>query len=212
MVASVSRIQRLRSYRIARGIQRGPQDPYAKLRGGLKLFAICNSRVGGRPSESRAAWNFGEIVAARSIGRRVSEAICAQLDFFGIDELTARHQSRRMVKRALLAALVATSLVCPSLAEETKVSVQMTGIGGMSCAHWQSTRARRAEGTAWIYGFWTGLNYVAAASEQAQSKIETAAIVAEVEKTCAGQPTQVLAGAAWATYLDFAKRSAVPKP
>jgi redox-regulated HSP33 family molecular chaperone len=117
-----------------------------------------------------------------------------------------------MVERVLSAALVATSLVCPALAEETRVSVQMAGIGGMSCAHWLSTRSRRAEGIVWIYGFWTGLNYVAAASEQAQSKVETGAIVAEVEKTCTGQPSQVLASAVWATYLDFATTSAVPKP
>jgi len=52
-------------------------------------------------------------------------------------------------------------------AQDTKVSVDMIGIGRMSCAHWRSTQAHRLEGTIWIYGFWTGLNYVAAASDQA---------------------------------------------
>jgi hypothetical protein len=111
-----------------------------------------------------------------------------------------------MVKRVLLAALAGAALVCPVSAEETKVSVQMTGIGAMSCAHWQSTQARRSEGTAWIYGFWTGLNYVAAASEQAQSKIDTTAIGAEVEKTCARRPSQPLASAVWSAYLALDKR------
>ncbi len=58
----------------------------------------------------------------------------------------------------------------------------------------------------WIYGFWTGLNYVAAASEQAQSGTDTAAIVAEVKKTCAQSPSQALASAVWTTYLEFNKR------
>ena len=57
------------------------------------------------------------------------------------------------------------------------VSIDMMGIGGMSCAHWQSTQALRLEGTIWIYGFWTGLNYVAAASGQTETKVDTAAVV-----------------------------------
>jgi hypothetical protein len=48
----------------------------------------------------------------------------------------------------------------------------MIGIGRISCAHWQSTHAHRLEGTIWVYGFWTGLNYVAAASDQTQAKID----------------------------------------
>jgi hypothetical protein len=76
----------------------------------------------------------------------------------------------------------------------------------MSCAHWQSTQVHRSEGTIWIYGFWTGLNYVAAASEQPQSKADTAAIVAAVKQTCAERPSQVLANAAWTTYLHFNKK------
>jgi hypothetical protein len=111
-----------------------------------------------------------------------------------------------MVKRILLAALVWATPVCLTSAEEAKVSVDMTGIGGMSCAHWQSTQAHRLEGTIWIYGFWTGLNYVAAASEQSQSKVDTSRIVAEVKKICAERPSQVLASAAWTAYLDFNKK------
>jgi hypothetical protein len=73
----------------------------------------------------------------------------------------------------------------------------------MSCARWQSTPANRLEGTVWIYGFWTGLNYVAAASDQAQANLDNSAIAAEVRKTCTPRPSQVLASAAWATYLRF---------
>ena len=107
----------------------------------------------------------------------------------------------RMIKRVLFAALVFAAPACLVLAQDAKISVDMIGIGGMSCAHWRSTQERRLEGTIWIYGFWTGINYVAAASDQIQAKIDAAAIVNEVEKTCARQTSQTLASAAWTAYL-----------
>jgi hypothetical protein len=109
----------------------------------------------------------------------------------------------RMIKRALFAALFFAVPACLVSAQDDKVSVDMIGIGGMSCAHWRSTREHQIEGTIWIYGFWTGLNYVAAASDQTQAKIAVAAIVTEVEKTCAQQTSQTLASAVWTTYLEF---------
>lgn len=106
-----------------------------------------------------------------------------------------------MIKRALFAALVFAAPAYPVLAQDAKISVDMIGIGSMSCAHWRSTQEHQLEGTVWIYGFWTGLNYVAAASDQIQAKIDVAAIVNEVEKTCARQMSQTLASAAWTAYL-----------
>jgi hypothetical protein len=69
-----------------------------------------------------------------------------------------------MMKRFLLAAVVSAVPACLVSAQDTKVSVDMIGIGAMSCAHWRSTKEHLLEGTVWIYGFWTGLNYVAAAN------------------------------------------------
>jgi hypothetical protein len=106
-----------------------------------------------------------------------------------------------MIKRVLIAALVFAAPACLVSAQDARVSVDMIGIGSMSCAHWRSTQEHRLEGTIWIYGFWTGLNYVAAASDQAQAKIDAAAIMAEVEKTCAQQMSQTLASAVWTTYI-----------
>src|SRR3979490_1410173 len=97
-----------------------------------------------------------------------------------------------MIKRVLFAALVVAAPVRLVSAQDAKVSVVMMGIGGMSCAHWRSTQEHLLEGAVWIYGFWTGLNYVAAASDQTQAKIEVAAIVGEVEKTCAQQTLKTL--------------------
>ena len=106
-----------------------------------------------------------------------------------------------MIKRVLFAALVFAAPVCLVSAQDAKVSVDMMGIGGMSCAHWRSTQEHLLEGTVWIYGFWTGLNYVAAASGQAETKVDAAAVVVEVKKTCAQQTSQTLASAVWTTYL-----------
>jgi hypothetical protein len=106
-----------------------------------------------------------------------------------------------MIKRVSFAALVFAAPVSLLSAQDANVSVGMIGIGGMSCAHWRSTQEHLLEGTIWIYGFWTGLNYVAAASGQTQAKIDVAAIVGEVEKTCAQQTSQTLASAVWTTYL-----------
>ena len=106
-----------------------------------------------------------------------------------------------MLKRFLFAAIVSAVPVCLVSAQDAKVSVDMIGIGSMSCAHWRSTKEHLLEGTVWIYGFWTGLNYVAAASDQAQAKMDAAAIMAEVEKTCTQQMSQTLASAVWTTYI-----------
>jgi hypothetical protein len=103
----------------------------------------------------------------------------------------------RMIRRVSFAALLFAAPVCLVSAQDAKVSVDMIGTGGMSCAHWRSTQEHLLEAN----GFWTGLNYVAAASDQTQAKIEVAVIVAEVEKTCAQQTSKTLASAAWITYL-----------
>jgi hypothetical protein len=110
-----------------------------------------------------------------------------------------------MIKRFLFAATFFAAPVCQVSAQDDKVSVEMIGIGSMSCSNWRATKEHLLEGTVWIYGFWTGLNYVAAASDQTQAKIDPAAIVNEVEKTCAQHPSQTLASAVWTTYLGSKK-------
>lgn len=111
-----------------------------------------------------------------------------------------------MVIRILSMFLGTTFLCLPEPADGASVSVHLTGVGRMSCAHWRSTQASRSEGNVWIYGFWSGLNYVAAASEQTQSNVDDTAMVTEVEKICAQRPSEVLASAAWTAYLNFSKR------
>ena len=110
-----------------------------------------------------------------------------------------------MIKPSLFASIIVGASVCVAAAQDDKVSVDMIGVGSMSCTHWRSTKERVLEGTVWVHGFWTGLNYVAAASGQTQPKISMSSIVAEVEKACARKTSQTLASAVWATYLG-AKR------
>jgi hypothetical protein len=105
------------------------------------------------------------------------------------------------IKRSLFASIIFGASVCVASAQDAKVSVEMLGIGSLSCAHWRSTEEHRSEGTVWLHGFWTGLNYVAAASGQTQPKISMSSIVADVEKACARKPSQTLASAVWTTYL-----------
>jgi len=133
------------------------------------------------------------------MGRRftipTTDAEAASRTVSGSNQQTAfaKRQSWPMVKPVLLAALVCAAPVCLASAQDAKVSVDMMGIGGMSCAHWQSTQALRLEGTIWIYGFWTGLNYVAAASGEKETKVDTAAVTVEVKQACAKRPSQILA-------------------
>jgi hypothetical protein len=103
-------------------------------------------------------------------------------------------------------ALALSLLSSPSAAGETKVAVQLNGIGAMTCAHWRSTPASRAEGTVWIFGFWSGLNYVAAASEQTQANSGERAVIAEVVRVCATDPSQILASATWTAYINLATK------
>jgi len=83
-----------------------------------------------------------------------------------------------------------------------EASINLAGIGGRKCSYWLSGHDHRLEGTVWIYGFWSGLNYVAASSQQDQPKTNDSAMIAAVEAACRGNPSQILAAAAWAAYID----------
>jgi hypothetical protein len=146
----------------------------------------------------------GPWIVERSFPSAISRHAAA--GFVGVAvEGGARIWRMIMIKRVLIAAVVFATPACLVSARDAKVSVDMIGIGGMSCAHWLSTNERLLEGTVWIYGFWTGLNYVAVASDQPQSKIDLAAIVPEVKKMCGRQTSQTLASAVWSTYLGSQK-------
>jgi hypothetical protein len=104
-----------------------------------------------------------------------------------------------MAARIFPIVLLIAFLSTTTAAEET-ARVTMSGIGSMSCAHWQSSRSKYAEGVVWLYGFWTGLNYAAAVQQLTQSELDSSSIAKEVAKTCALSPSTTLAQAAWQTF------------
>src|SRR2546430_17692772 len=73
-----------------------------------------------------------------------------------------------MIKRSLFATIAFGALVCVATAQDARVSVEMIGVGSMSCAHWRCTVEHRAEGAVWSHGAWAGLNSRAAARVQTQ--------------------------------------------
>ena len=109
--------------------------------------------------------------------------------------------------RPILYFLLGTGLLSSiARAEEAKVEVHLGGIGASTCAHWRASAATRAEGTVWIFGFWSALNYVAAASDQAQPNATEKEMIAEVTRVCVSDPSQVLASAVWAAYTDVSQK------
>jgi hypothetical protein len=111
-----------------------------------------------------------------------------------------------MLRLVLFFLLGAGLLSSIAEAEEANVAVHLSGVGASTCAHWRTSAATRAEGTVWIFGFWSALNYVAAASEQTQPNSTEKEVIAEVARVCMTDPTQILASAAWAAYLNASRK------
>jgi hypothetical protein len=109
-----------------------------------------------------------------------------------------------LLKRTLLMLLLSTT-AAPAEEGAGTASVNLSGVGARTCAYWLSGQAQKSEGTVWIYGFWSGLNYVAVASDQGQSKATSAAMITAVEKLCRRDPSRLLAAAAWSAYIDLNK-------
>ena len=110
-----------------------------------------------------------------------------------------------MLKQGFLILLLSTA-AADAAGNPDKLSVNLAGAGSRTCSHWLSSQPHKAEGTVWIYGFWSGLNYVAAASEQDQSKASSNALVSAVEEACRRDPSRILAAAAWSAYVDLNKK------
>jgi hypothetical protein len=112
-----------------------------------------------------------------------------------------------MLTRIILMLLLSSCAAAAKSAEDaasdpaTQLSVNLVGVGNKTCSDWLSSASRKLEGAVWIYGFWSGLNYVAAASEQKQHRASSADIIEAVEKVCRRGPSQILASAAWSAYL-----------
>jgi hypothetical protein len=109
-----------------------------------------------------------------------------------------------MLKRLFLTLVLSTA--APATGRTEDISVDLAGIGSKTCAYWLSSPVHKSEGAVWIYGFWSGLNYVAAASEQDQSRASSAEMIAAVETACNRQLSHILASAAWSAYIARNKK------
>src|SRR5262249_6529074 len=130
----------------------------------------------------------------------------------GLKTAGHRANSNSWAHKECLMLRIGFFVLAPSLvfshadAEEAKVAVQLRGAGALTCAHWHSTAASRAEGAVWLFGYWSELNYVAAASEQVQAKSDEKEVIAEVVRVCTTNPSQVLASAVREAYVNFSRK------
>ena len=113
-----------------------------------------------------------------------------------------------MWRRILLTMLLALCATSANPAEEPtdairarRLAVKLAGFGSKTCGDWLSSPSHKLEGSVWIYGFWSGLNYVAVASEQTQSQASSADMLDAVEEVCKREPSQILASAVWVAYV-----------
>lgn len=119
-----------------------------------------------------------------------------------------RVSMRTKFQRTLLAAIIALTIgfSLRSNAQGSRVRINILGLGAERCDILQSAQTRKGEITLWIEGFWSGVNYVAAASDQKQSIADTDMMMAEVENVCRRRPSQILATAAWTAFLTLNER------
>lgn len=76
----------------------------------------------------------------------------------------------------------------------------MYGIGTKSCAYWQSSGATLAEGRAWAYGYWSGLNTFNNQDHMVGSRTDSDGIIGEVKKLCDSHPSITFGTAVLAVY------------
>ncbi|MET4279484.1 MULTISPECIES: hypothetical protein [unclassified Bradyrhizobium] len=104
------------------------------------------------------------------------------------------------------AAMLIVMFALPCHSESARVHVNIAGLGTERCDVMETGRASKDDVMKWVEGFWSGLNYVAAASGQKQSIVDTDLMLAELEKACRPRPSQILATAAWNAFLALNQR------
>jgi hypothetical protein len=106
-----------------------------------------------------------------------------------------------MLHGTVLALVFALALMQSVEARGSRVRIHILGMGAERCDIISSERINREDVIRWVEGFWSGLNYVAAASDQKQSVVDPDVMMAEIEKVCRQKSSQILASAAWTAFL-----------
>ena len=97
------------------------------------------------------------------------------------------------------AALIAFALQQATPAPQAEI--RLLGIGGSSCASNMAVSDDSAR-VAWVFGFWTAMNY--AKDANVGGSTDPRGIYAEVELLCSQQPSLTLAVATYRTYARLA--------
>jgi hypothetical protein len=113
-----------------------------------------------------------------------------------------------MLRPTILALVLAQSLALVQSVEAqgSRVRIHIMGMGTERCDIINSERIKREDVIRWVEGFWSGLNYVAAASDQKQSVVDANVMMAEMEKVCRQKSSQILASAVWTAFLRLNER------
>jgi hypothetical protein len=104
--------------------------------------------------------------------------------------------------KGIVGALAAT-LLCGAAGKPPLVGTLEYGIGANSCAHWLNTSVSEHEGSAWLLGFWTGLNNMNPINHYVGEKSDADAIIGEVKIICQKEPSTVMGDALVRVYLKF---------
>ncbi len=105
-------------------------------------------------------------------------------------------------------AAVSLALCLVALSPVAAENALVTGIGNQTCAYWQSSPDHQAEGVAWIYGFWSGLNYATNQDHMIGQNIDALGKIDAVKKACDAEPATLLVDLTFATYVEIAKADA----
>jgi hypothetical protein len=108
--------------------------------------------------------------------------------------------------RTVLGAICFITGLCAANADDAKTPiVTVTGIGRLSCAHWLSNPEIEAQGNDWILGYWTASNEDGPINHMVGHNSDVDAILGEIKKICAQEPSTRLLEAVGRVYLQFQK-------
>lgn len=104
--------------------------------------------------------------------------------------------------------LIATSLafLTPTAVAQDNNQYLAFGVAKESCATWLASRSSEFVGTDWIMGFWTGANFISAATNKGGETGDSTdgnGIVAEIKKLCAARPSDTIVNTAITVFLRF---------
>jgi hypothetical protein len=92
--------------------------------------------------------------------------------------------------RALAAALIFLTMSSSAIADD--VEVRTFGIGRQSCASWLMDFQSEQEGSAWILGYWSGINYsdAMAGRRAVGESTDGPGVLGEMKKRCRERPAE----------------------